>query len=329
MRTRRAWADLTWNGAAVSEQLLGQDIAVTYTDPASGEADGLDVSIHDRDGRWTGSWLPAEGDTLEASIRVADWDREGDSRTLPCGSFILDDFRFSGWPVAGTISAVSVPADSHFRETERSKTWEDVTLQELAQELAGRAGVSLAWDAEGPGPKLKNVEQARQTDCDFLTAVCGDYGLVVKVYSKKLVVYNREAYKRKPPVLTLAPGDLLSWSWQTSLAGTYTGGEYAYTDPMSEEEINVKAGGGSRTLKLSGKADSAADAERKLTAAIAVANHGHTTLSASLRGQPNLAASQCVTVTGLGRLSGKYFIDKAVHHVGGGYTTDLELSLVE
>lgn len=329
MRTRRAWADLIWNGAAVTARLLGQATAFTYTDPASGEADSLDISIHDRDGLWTGPWLPVEGDTLEASIRVTDWDREGDHRVLRCGSFILDDFSFSGWPIAGSIAAVSVPADSHFRETERSKTWEDVTLQEMAQEIAGRAGISLAWDVDGGGPKLKSVEQARQTDCDFITGICGDYGLVVKVYSKKLVVYDREAYKRKAPAATLTPDVLLSWSWRTSLAGTYTGGEYAYTDPMSEEEISVRTGGGSRTLKLSGKADSAADAEKKLKAAIASANHGHTTLTAALRGRPDLAASQCVAVAGLGKLSGKYFIDKATHHVGGGYTTDLELSLVE
>lgn len=40
-------------------------------------------------------------------------------------------------------------------------------------------------------------------------------------------------------------------------------------------------------------------------------------------------ASQCVTVVGLGRLSGKYYIDSITHHVGNGYTMDLELSLVE
>ncbi len=329
MKTRRANVDITWNGAAVTTKLLGRGSEISYTDPASGEADSLDLSLHDRDGLWARAWLPAEGDTLEAVIRVTDWDREGDHRSLPCGSFTLDDFSFSGWPVAGTVSAVSVPADSSFRETERSKTWEDVTLQELAQEIAGRAGVALAWDVEGPGPKLKSVEQARRTDCEFLNGVCGDYGLVVKVCAKKLVIYDREAYKQKPPAAMLTPAELLSWNWKTSLTGTYTGGEYAYTDPMSEEEISVKTGKGPRLLKLSGKADGPADAEKKLEAAIASANHGHTTLSISLRGRPDLAASQCVQVEGLGRLSGKYFIDKAVHHVGGGYTTDLELSLVE
>ena len=88
-------------------------------------------------------------------------------------------------------------------------------------------------------------------------------------------------------------------------------------------------GTGTRILKQSGKADNKADAERKITAAVANANHGATTLSLTIMGRPDLVASQCVTVVGIGRLSGKYFIDSITHTVGGGYTMDLELSLVE
>ena len=41
MRTRRATVDLTWNSAAVSTKMDGYQKDVTYTDPASGEADSL------------------------------------------------------------------------------------------------------------------------------------------------------------------------------------------------------------------------------------------------------------------------------------------------
>ena len=58
MRTRSAAVELTWNGAAVKSKMLGQTTEITYTDPASGEADSLDISIHDRDRQWTVAWLP-------------------------------------------------------------------------------------------------------------------------------------------------------------------------------------------------------------------------------------------------------------------------------
>lgn len=330
MRTRKAEADLTWNGTAVTSKMVGNKLEVTYTDPASGEADSLDISIQDRGRQWITAWLPVTGDTLTAAIKVSDWEQEGDNRTLTCGFFVLDNFGFQGWPVTGTISGVSVPADGNFRATERSKTWESATIQEIGKEIAKRAGITLAWDVDGEPFTIKTVEQSEQTDCDFYADLCDTYGLAMKVYARKIVVYDREKYKKKEPVAKISEEDLLSWSWSKTLTGTYTGGEYTYTDPSTEEEIKVTVGTGTRILKQSGKADSKADAERMITAAVNKANHGATKLTASIMGNAAMVASQCVTVVGIGKLSGKYFIDTITHHVGGsGYTMDLEMSLVE
>lgn len=329
MKTRSAAVDLTWNGAAVTSQMIGAKTEITYTDPASGEADSLDIAIQDRDHQWTTAWLPLAGDTLEATIRASDWDREGDDRALPCGFFVLDHFEFSGWPMTGAISGVSVPADGGFRETKRTKTWEKVTIQEIGKEIAHRAGVSLVWDVEDMEFSIKSIEQSEETDCGFLMTLCETYGLAMKVYAQKIVIFSREAYKKKDPVLTLRESDIESWNWAKTLAGTYTGGEYTYTDPGTEEEIKATVGAGVRILKQSGKADSKADAERRLQAAVESANHGATTLSLTITGNAKLAASQCVTVVGLGKLSGKYYIDSITHKIGQGYTMDLELSLVE
>ena len=329
MNTRKAAVEIAWKGAAAAGTLGQYQTSATYTDPASGEADSLDLSLHDRDRQWIGPWLPQAGDTLSAVIRLTDWDRVGDNRSLPCGSFILDKFDFSGWPVTGNISGVSVPADSAFRETQRTRTWENITVEEIGKEIAGRAGISLAWDVDSGPIIIKSEEQSEKTDCDFYMGLCETYGLAMKVYAQKIVVYDREAYKARPPVATLTPDMLLSWSWSSQLTGTYTGGEYAYTDPATEKEVKVQVGSGPRILKKSGRVDSPADAERKLWAAIHQANHGSTKLSLSMRGTASLVASQCVMVAELGRLGGKYFIDSITHHIGGGYTMDLELSRVE
>lgn len=328
MNTRRATVDLIYNGAAVTAQIAPYNTDFSYTDPASGEADSLDISIHDRGRLWTVAWFPAVGDTLSATIKTQNWGAGGGS--LPCGLFILDNFDFSGWPITGTISGVSVPADSCFRETARTKNWENVTIQEIGKEIASRAGIALVWDVEGEPFKITNVEQSEQTDCEFYMNLCETYGLAMKVYSNKIVVYDREAYKKKASVATLTPDDLLSWNWSQTMANTYTGGEYTYTEPLTEEEIKVTVGGGNRILKQSGKADSQADAERKIQAAVDKSNHDATKLSATIMGNAGLVASQCVDVAGLGRLSGKYYIDSITHHVSGsGYTMDLDLVLVQ
>ena len=160
-------------------------------------------------------------------------------------------------------------------------------------------------------------------------SLCEEYGLSMKVYAQKIAVYDREKYKEKDPVATIRESEIEGGSWESKLEGTYTGGEYTYTDPTTEEEIKVTVGAGTRILKKSGKADNKADAERKIAAAVANANHGATTLSLTIMGRADLVAGQCVTVVGIGRLSGKYFIDSITHTVGGGYTMALELALVE
>lgn len=331
MNTRRAYVDIIYNGTAATAEISEFVTDISYTDPASGEADTLDLTLQDRDRRWTGAWIPVAGDTLAATIRALNCERPGDNRILPCGFFIVDSFGFSGWPVSGSISAISTPLDSSFTTTQRTKTWENVTIQEIGTEIAGRAGIALAWDVEGAPFTLKSVEQSEQTDSDFFMTLCDTYGLAMKVYSNRIVVYDREAYKKKGAAAVLSPANIKSWSWQQEQAGTYTGGEYTYTAPASEREIKVTVGGGNRILKQSGKADSQADAERKIKAAVAKANHGMTKLSAEIVGNASLVASQCVRVTGLGKLSGKYYIDSITHNISGsgGYTMSLEMSLVE
>ena len=61
MNTRRAYVDLIYNGTAATAEISGFVTDISYTDPASGEADSLDITLQDRDHRWTGAWIPVAG----------------------------------------------------------------------------------------------------------------------------------------------------------------------------------------------------------------------------------------------------------------------------
>lgn len=102
----------------------------------------------------------------------------------------------------------------------------------------------------------------------------------------------------------------------------------AYTNPDSEEEVEMKVGTEQRMLSVSGKADSKDDAEKKIKAEVNKANENQTTLSITIPGNPDLVSSQCVNITGLKVADGKYYIKKVTHSVCGGYKTSLELSKV-
>ena len=52
MEARHASAEITYNGASIGAQLMGKYGEFTYTDPASGEADSVDIALNDRDRQW-------------------------------------------------------------------------------------------------------------------------------------------------------------------------------------------------------------------------------------------------------------------------------------
>lgn len=327
MNTRTAAAELVYNGASISVPTGQFETSFSYTDCASGESDGIDINIQDAKKDWLNA-MPTKGATIAAVLKVNDWNKAGDNRKLDCGVFILDDFTFSGPPTTGTISGVSVPAASAFKETKRTKTWEKVTIAEIAKNIAATACVGLVFDAP-VSFKISSIEQNKETDCEFLCKLCETYGLSMKVYKSKIIIFDREVYKAKAYAGRIDRTGMESWSWKTTLAGSFTGGTITYTNPKTEKEITYKTGMGSRILECTEKADNAADAERKVNAAIKNANHGSTSMSVSTMGEVKFVAGQTVMITGLGKCNGKYYIDKVTHNIGGGYKTDYELSRVE
>lgn len=91
----------------------------------------------------------------------------------------------------------------------------------------------------------------------------------------------------------------------------------------------MTAGGGDRILSCNEPAGNLAEATIIALAALNKANRGTTTMSISMMARPGLIASDCIQIAGLAKLSGKYYIDKLTHSVGGGYKMALELRLVE
>ena len=318
MLGRRTPFTIDYNGTTVQGNFASAASSITYTDPASGESDSLSINLADADSMWTRSWIPEKGDKLSAVI--------GDTK---CGDFILDTFSMSGKPQRITIGAVSAPAEESFSATDKDQTWEKVSVQQVAQEIAGRNGLDLVYDA--PEIQIQALEQSEQTDSAFLQSLCDKYGLSLKIYSKKLVIFSRSAYKKKGPVATIHQGACKSWNYSTKLEGTYTGGEIAYTDPIQEKEVIFRSGDASgRVLRRNERADSPADAQRMLEAAIDEGNHDMETMSVSLvGGSIHVVASQCVQLEGFGRLSGKYYVNSVTHEMStSGYQMSLELSKV-
>jgi phage protein D len=174
MDPRKATASVSYNGKRIDTKLAEYLQSFSYTDVASGESDSLSLNINDRDRKWIKSWFPSKGDTMAATIIMKNWSKEGDTQKLSCGSFVIDDFSFSGTPVKLKLEALALPADSSFKETQRTKTYEKTTLENIGQEVAKRAGIKLYYEA--PRIPIEKVEQSEKDDCSFYNELVKLYG---------------------------------------------------------------------------------------------------------------------------------------------------------
>ena len=329
MNPRKATVSLVYNGVNATDPIAPDLDSFTFVDVASGSSDSINAEFTDRDHRWIDAWFPVQGDTLQPTILTENWEADGETSAFPCGTFHVDDFSFSGGPpIKLSLEGLALPTASSFKTTERTITYEDATLQEIGQEVADRAGIALFYEAGTVS--IARAEQSNQTDCDFFSKLVGTYGLALKIYNDKLVVFSEATYEEKPPKLTLTPEDFEpGWSWNMKMVGTYTGIKYQYTDSEKNKTYTVEAGEGPRILTSNEPADNLTEATAIALAALNEANKGTVTMKITLKAKPGLIAGDCVEVKGLGKLDGKYYIDQISHSVGSGYKMALEIRRVE
>ena len=328
---RRVELDVTYNNAPFAGQVGAEIESLTYVDNAADDSDSIDITLDAQDSKWLHGWLPEEGATLRPRIIGRDWNGPGDTHVMECGLFILDDVAYQDAPTTLQVGGVSKPSDTDFSELERETIWKNTSIKRIGESIAGRYGLGFTYDADD-----YDIECDEQdgTDSSYYNTLCKNYGLILKVYAKRLWVYDRERYKGKRAVqdfdrTNIIPGSL---SYNTTLSGTYTGGYFTYTAADKDLDIVCSVGGGNHTKNVNRRATSVYDASVQLCAEINNANHGRVKLKFSVMGNWGVSAGNNLRLTGYGDglnggINGKYFVDKVTHKVtNSGLTTDFECS---
>lgn len=189
---RRVELDVTYNNAPFAGQVGAEIESLTYVDNAADDSDSIDITLDAQDGKWLHGWLPEEGATLRPRIIGRDWNGPGDTHVMECGLFILDDVDYQDAPTTLQVGGVSKPSDTDFSELERETIWKNTSIKRIGESIAGRYGLGFTYDADD-----YDIECDEQdgTDSSYYNTLCKNYGLILKVYAKRLWVYDRERYK--------------------------------------------------------------------------------------------------------------------------------------
>ena len=272
---------------------------------------------------------------VSAVLVQKNWNDTGKDLTLDIGTFEIDSVDMSGPPDKVTVKSTSIPYTSKLRMEKKNKAWEKISLKGIGQEIAGKNGLKLMYEASD-NPTYKRKEQVQTSDIKFLQKLCHAAGMALKVTTLTIVIYDAAEYDRKPAVRTFkkGSGDIISYKMGTKLTDTaYTSCHVSYTDPDSKETIEYtytpdsKTGTG-QTLEINEKVNSKEEAIRLAKKRLREKNTQEYTASLKVVGDVSLVAGITVKLKGFQQFDGKYKVKQAKHNFLDGYTVDLSLKQV-
>ena len=325
--------------ATIKILLESKDVSVTvnnflqsfsYEESVSNEADTANITLNDKDELWIGDWFPKKGTTAEVSIVTTNWWNTG-SEICPLGKFEVDEIKNKFPPATATIKLNSIPNNSKLRNVDSSKSWEKVQLSKIAKDIADAAGMELFYDT-AEDPIIERAEQADQSSLKFLSKLCTNAGLALKVTDNKIAIFDFEKYESQTSVATYTKGDsrILEFEATSKLNETYKSCQVTYKHGKKKEKIegiftddNKEDG---PTLKINQKVESKEEAEKLAKKKLREKNKEEDKISLKVVGDLRLSAGLTIEIKGFHVHDGKYMIDKLTHAVGRGFTTSLELT---
>nr|WP_302600027.1 hypothetical protein [uncultured Cellulosilyticum sp.] len=323
---------IKYQKADISKDIRKYVLGLTYTDNATGAADDLQLSLEDREGLWHSSWLPAKGDTIEATFYIENWAGKKEKQLLPCGIFEIDEISLSGPPDAVEIKGQSVPISSQIKQTARTQSWKKIKLSKIANEIANRGGLKCFFDVQ-EDVEYENLDQVKKPDLIFLQELCNKAGLSLKVTAGQIVIFDEYAYECKDPILTLAKGKshIISYAFSNKTSDTgYKACHVRYTDAQTNQTIEATFTDQSKKqgsiLEVNEQVKSYKEALKLAKSKLREKNKQECTGSLSVLGNVQLVAGITLLLKGFNAFDGKYIVNKATHNIVGGYTTDIEIS---
>ena len=322
---------LKYNGVDATVNLSNSMQSFSITENATGSADSINLELSNRNGKWSKGYYPVYGDWIKAWIKVENWKVGKKNEKLYLGKYTIDNIAFSNNPRTVSLSGISIPVKSGFNATQRNKTWKKTNVKTILSDIAKNAGVKFVYDA--PNHKIDEESQSGQTDMSFAFSLCSEYGMCMKLFDNKLVVYEQTKYEKADPAFVVSRNDVESYSFDVSTLTDYDCVRIQYTKGEKSDKTinyNFKRPGkkGERRLFVSTKCESVGQAETKAKAALREELRKNKTVSFTMMGDIRFQAALNMKLEGFGRLNGKYFIDSVTHNIGNSFKTEVRAHAV-
>ncbi|ACD60041.1 phage late control D family protein [Xanthomonas oryzae] len=312
------------DGIDLTERIAPRLRDLTLTECRGGDADQLDLSIHDHDGKMA---LPKRGVRLAVALG---WKATG---LVDKGTFLVDEVEYSGAPDIITVRARSADLTAGMR-TRRERSWHDTTLGTVLNALAGEHRLTPRVAEAFARTKLPHLDQANESDMNLLTRLGQRFDAVASVKAGALLFApigaGTTATGKPLATVTLTRRDGDQHRYSVADREAYTGVRAYWTDKGKARRQSVLVGTDDNAKRLSESYADEATARQHARAELERIKRGLAKLDYTLAiGRADLFPEQRLTMSGfkpeIDRQS--WLIAKVTHTINGsiGFTTALEL----
>jgi len=315
---------ITVDGRDYTPAIRARLIRLSLREARSGEADQLDITLDDSDGKMR---IPARG--AKVALRLG-YTRGGSMADK--GEFVVDEVEHTGAPDQINITARSANMRGKLR-SRASTSWHRKTLGDVVGDIAKRNGLELSIEPGMAAKQIQHIDQTNESDMHFLSRVAGQNDAVATVKKGRLLFLpmgtaaNAKGQALPTVTITRQSGD--KHRYHSADRNSYTGVRAYWHDKDSAQRKSAIEGGEDnlKTLKESYASESAAlSAARAEMGRLA---RGESTFELTLAlGDPFLMVQGTFTVQGFkAEIDGTAWLAKAIEHTldDQGLITRLEL----
>lgn len=231
-----------------AETISPRLLALTLTEKSGGEADQLDITLHDHDGKLE---IPQPGAVLSLQLGWA----SGPDVTpglIDKGRFKVDEAEWSGPPDIITIRARSADFAASFNQRQE-KSHTATTIGAIIRAIASAQKLAVAIDSTLAAIKVEAIDQDGISDAALLRLLGRRYDATATVKNGTLIFSasgsaNTANGKAIPPAtLTRLSGD--RYRYRRGERGQFGGVEARWHDKASGTRKTVSVGGGDKPPK--------------------------------------------------------------------------------
>lgn len=315
---------VTLDGKDLTDRIAQRLVSLSLSEKRGGEADQLDLVIHDHDGRMA---IPKRGALLSVQLG---WEATG---LVDKGQFRVDEVEHSGSPDQITVRARSADFTSGM-EVRRHRSWRDVTLRAVLQDVAAGAGLELRVSAELASKHLDVLQQSRESDLSLLKRLGKRYDAVASVKAGRLVFTPKgggaTASGQAIPAVSITRADGDQHQYSVTERDAAEGVTASWHDLKTGERKEVSVGDGETKKHLRRTYASEAEAKAAAEAELSRMAREKVTMGYTLAlGRPELFPETPVSFSGLKAEidAVSWIVSEADHAIadGQGFTTRLQL----